>query len=169
MKWQRFERKRSWADASTCPEGLTKTTKPGYRLLFWTEYKKLPTIHLLCSHQFQLSALVFKLCFTWRRRHGRYTTPRARASRNAGLIPDTGKMVLLKPSKPALGTTQRVQTALYQCARRPGHEGEHSPPSVTTFRKPGATPPLTINLHGVILKHGKNITVFTGDPTHLKD
>jgi hypothetical protein len=30
-------------------------------------------------------------------------------------------------------------------------------------------PPLTINLHGVILKHGKNFTVFTGDPTHLKD
>jgi hypothetical protein len=30
-------------------------------------------------------------------------------------------------------------------------------------------PPLTINLHGVILNHGKNFTVFTGDPTHLKD
>ena len=29
--------------------------------------------------------------------------------------------------------------------------------------------PLTINLLGVILRHGKNFTVFTGDPTHLKD
>ena len=85
------------------------------------------------------------------------------------MIPDKGKMVLLKPSKPALGTTQRVQTALYQFARWPGHEGEHSPPSVTTFRMPGATPRITINLHGVILKHGKNFTVSDGDPTHLKD
>jgi len=168
MKWQGFERKRSRADAGTCPEGLTKTTQPEYRPLFRIEYK-LPTIDRLCSRQFQLPALVFKLCFTWRRRLGRYTTPRTGASRNAALIPDKEKMFLFKHSRPALGPTQRVQTALSQCARRSGHEGEHSPPSVTTFRMPGATPPLTINFHGVILKHGKNFTVFTGDPTHLKD
>jgi hypothetical protein len=34
---------------------------------------------------------------------------------------------------------------------------------------PRATPPLAINSHGVILKPGKNFTVLTGDPTHLKD
>jgi len=64
MKWQGFERKRSLADVGICLEGLTKTTKPAYRLRFRTEYKKLPTIHPLCSRQFQLSALVGKLCFT---------------------------------------------------------------------------------------------------------
>jgi hypothetical protein len=145
--WQGFERKRSMADAGTCLEGLTKTTKPGYRLRFWTEYKKMPTIHLLCSRQLQLSALVSKLCFTWRRRLGRYTTPRAGAPRNASLIPDRVKMFLFfEPSRTALGPTQRVQTALSQCARRPGHECEYSPPSVTTFRMPGGTPPLTFFL-----------------------
>jgi hypothetical protein len=30
-------------------------------------------------------------------------------------------------------------------------------------------PPLTTNLLGVILKHGKNFTVSTVDPTHLMD
>jgi hypothetical protein len=146
------EMARIWKEAITdwcrhLPEGNDKNYETRISTPVLNRIQNLPTIHLLCSRQFHLPALVSKLCFTWRRRLGRYTTSRAGASRYAGFIPDRGKMFLFfEPSRTALGPTQRVQTALSQRARRPGHEGEHSPPSLTTFRMPGGRPPLTFYL-----------------------
>jgi hypothetical protein len=68
----------------------------------------------------------------------------------AGSIPGNAALFSTS-SRPVLGSKQRpIQGAAG--VKRPGREADHSPPSSAQVKNGGAIPPLTILLHGMVLK-----------------
>jgi hypothetical protein len=70
-------------------------------------------------------------------------------------IPGRGQKFFCTAFRPALGLTQfptqRVPGSLSRRLKRPGPEADGSPPSSAEAKNDGATPPLPIYFHGVML------------------